>query len=228
MYVLTPGTVRYMDIYRMCEQAEASMWTTGDVDISRDRDDLRKLTSDELHYIQYVLAFFAASDGIVNDNLARNFMVMVKIPEVRQFYGIQIGIESIHAAMYGKLLDAYIEDLAQREYFSKAILNLPSVQRKAEWAIRYITDDSVTFVTKLVAFACVEGIFFPLALPRSTTSRPGACCRAWCRPTSILPATKACTRILLPSCTANMLPTSYRTNRWWPLCGRPWTPRKCL
>ena len=156
-FVIHP--VRYHDVYDMGEIAEEALWTTGEVDLSRDQSDLRKLTEKQRHVIEMVLAFFAASDGIVIENLCESFLCKVKMPEARYFYGIQAGIETVHSKMYSLLLDCYVSDVDQRHRLFNAVTELPSIQRKAEWALSYI-DSSKPFAMQLLAYACVEGIYF--------------------------------------------------------------------
>lgn len=143
----------------MYKQAEASFWTAEEIDLSGDLSDWEnRLTPDEKHFIKHVLAFFAASDGIVNENLAINFMNEVQYPEARCFYGFQIMMENIHSEAYSLLIDTYIQDSAEKNYLFNAIETVPCVTKKAEWALRWITQGS--FAERLVAFAAVEGIFF--------------------------------------------------------------------
>jgi len=139
-------------------QAVASFWTVEEVDLSEDMRDWVTLSEGEQHFISHVLAFFAASDGIVNENLAMRFSTEVQLPEARCFYGFQIAIENIHSEMYSLLIDTYIKDEAQKTHLLSAIDTVPSVQKKAEWALRWI--DNGNFPERLIAFACVEGIFF--------------------------------------------------------------------
>ncbi len=156
-FVLFPIT--HPAIWQMYKKAEASFWTAEEIDLSSDLLDWnRKLTHDEKHFIKHVLAFFAASDGIVNENLAVNFMNEVQYPEARCFYGFQIMIENIHAEAYSLLIDTYIKDPVEKNYLFHAIDTVPCVTRKAEWALRWIAQGS--FSERLVAFAAVEGIFF--------------------------------------------------------------------
>jgi len=156
-FVLFP--VKYHDIWEMYKKAEHSFWTAEEIDLAQDLTDWNeKLNNDERFYIKNVLAFFAASDGIVNENLAENFLKEVQYPEARCFYGFQIAIENVHAETYSLLIDTYIKDLSEREKLFKAIDNIPSVRRKAEWALKWIQSDS--FAERLIAFAAVEGIFF--------------------------------------------------------------------
>src|ERR1051325_11711085 len=143
----------------MYKKAEASFWTVEEVDLSKDMNDWEyKLNNEERHFISHVLAFFAASDGIVNENLVERFSNEVQIPEARCFYGFQIMIENIHSEMYSLLIDTYIKDASERRYLFNAIETVPCVKKKAEWALRWINNGS--FAERLVAFAAVEGIFF--------------------------------------------------------------------
>ncbi|KAA0710493.1 Ribonucleoside-diphosphate reductase subunit M2 B [Triplophysa tibetana] len=149
----------------MYKQAQASFWTVEEVDLSKDLAHWDNLKSDEQHFISHVLAFFAASDGIVNENLAslstvQRFSQEVQLPEARSFYGFQILIENVHSEMYGMLINTYIRDLKERDYLFNAIQTMPCVRRKAEWALEWISDTNSTFGERLVAFAAVEGIFF--------------------------------------------------------------------
>lgn len=156
-FILFP--IKYPDIWEMYKKAMASFWTAEEIDLYQDIADWKKLNSDEKHYIKTVLAFFSASDGIVNENLALRFYNDVQIPEARCFYGFQIAMENIHAETYGLLIDTYINDSKEKDFLFKAIDNIPSVKKKADWALKWIygTDD---FALRLLAFAAVEGIFF--------------------------------------------------------------------
>lgn len=156
-FVLFP--IRHPEIWEMYKKAEASFWTAEEIDLSPDIIDWEnRLNEDERHFIKHVLAFFAASDGIVNENLAVNFMGEVQYPEARCFYGFQVMIENIHSEAYSLLIDTYIQDDAEKHYLFHAIETVPCVAKKAEWALRWITKGS--FAERLVAFAAVEGIFF--------------------------------------------------------------------
>jgi len=156
-YVLFP--LQYHDIWKMYKQAEASFWPIEEVDLSSDRDDWKKLSEGEQHFIKHVLAFFAASDGIVLENLVGRFMNEIQVPEARCFYGFQIAVENIHSEMYSILIDTYIDDAAEKDRLFNATETIPCVGRKADWAIKWIGSGS-TFAERLVAFAAVEGIFF--------------------------------------------------------------------
>jgi ribonucleoside-diphosphate reductase beta chain len=156
-FVLFP--IKYDQIWKMYKQAEASFWTTEEIDLSHDLIDWDKLNDNERHFISHVLAFFAASDGIVNENLVLNFMKDVQIPEARCFYGFQIAIENIHAETYSLLIDTYIKNPVEKDKMFNALQTLPCVKKKADWAMKWI-DESPSFAHRLVAFAAVEGIFF--------------------------------------------------------------------
>lgn len=145
----------------MYKKAEASFWTAEEVDLSKDMVHWEdKLSADERFFISRVLAFFAASDGIVNENLVVRFSKEIQIPEARCFYGFQIMIENIHSEMYSLLIDSYIKDPVERDFLFRAVETVPCVGKKAEWAMRWIADEASTFGERLVAFAAVEGIFF--------------------------------------------------------------------
>ncbi len=156
-FVLFP--IKYDEIWKMYKQAEASFWTTEEIDLSHDLIDWDKLNNNERHFISHVLAFFAASDGIVNENLVLNFMKDVQIPEARCFYGFQIAIENIHAETYSLLIDTYIKNPVEKDKMFNALQTLPCVKKKADWAMKWI-DEAPSFAHRLVAFAAVEGIFF--------------------------------------------------------------------
>ncbi|KAF2252003.1 hypothetical protein BU26DRAFT_516721 [Trematosphaeria pertusa] len=158
-FVLFP--IKYHDVWQMYKKAEASFWTAEEIDLSKDLHDWNKrLNDDERFFISHVLAFFAASDGIVNENLVERFSGEVQIPEARCFYGFQIMMENIHSETYSLLIDTYISEPKQRTYLFNAIDNIPCIRKKADWALRWISDKNSTFATRLVAFAAVEGIFF--------------------------------------------------------------------
>jgi len=152
--------IEYHDIWLMYKKAEASFWTAEEVDLTKDIPDWEKLNDGERHFISHVLAFFAASDGIVNENLVERFSQEVQITEARCFYGFQIAMENIHSEMYSLLIDTYIKDPKEREFLFNAIETMPCVKRKADWALQWIASDTATFGERVVAFAAVEGIFF--------------------------------------------------------------------
>ncbi len=156
-FVIFP--IKHDDIWQFYKKAEASFWTAEEVDLSPDINDWNnKLNNDERYFISHILAFFAASDGIVNENLAINFLQEVQYPEARCFYGFQIMIENIHSEMYSLLIDTYIKDNTEKDRLLRAVDTIPCVQKKAEWALRWINKGS--FAERLIAFAAVEGIFF--------------------------------------------------------------------
>ena len=142
----------------MYKQAEASFWVAEEIDLGQDQKDWDNLNDGERHFISHVLAFFAASDGIVNENLAVNFMQEVQLPEARCFYGFQIMMENIHAETYSLLIDTYIKDPKEKDRLFNALETVPCVQKKGEWALRWINSES--FTERLIAFAAIEGIFF--------------------------------------------------------------------
>lgn len=145
----------------MYKKAEASFWTAEEVDLSKDLHDWHdRLNDDERYFVSHVLAFFAASDGIVNENLVERFSGEVQIPEARCFYGFQIMMENIHSEMYSLLIDTFIKEPKQKQYLFDAIDTIPCIRKKADWALRWISDKNSTFAQRLVAFAAVEGIFF--------------------------------------------------------------------
>lgn len=145
----------------MYKKAEASFWTAEEMDLSKDLHDwTNRMNDNERHFISHVLAFFAASDGIVNENLVERFSNEVQAAEARCFYGFQIMMENIHSETYSLLIDTYIKDPVQREYLFDAIETIPCIKRKAEWALKWISDQRSTFAERLIAFAAVEGIFF--------------------------------------------------------------------
>ncbi|MEJ8758357.1 ribonucleoside-diphosphate reductase small subunit [Pontibacter sp. H259] len=155
-FVLFP--IQHDEVWQMYKKAEASFWTAEEIDLSQDIKDWENLNDGERHFISHVLAFFAASDGIVNENLAVNFMNEVQIPEARCFYGFQIMMENIHAETYSLLIDTYIKKQSEKDYLFNALDNVPAVKKKGEWALKWI--ESENFTERLIAFAAVEGIFF--------------------------------------------------------------------
>jgi len=156
-FVMFP--IRYHSIWEMYKKHEASFWTAEEIDFSQDRKDWATLNSDEQHFIKMILAFFAASDGIVLENLASRFMQEVQAPEARAFYGFQLMMENVHSETYSLLIDTYIQDKKEKAKLFNAIETIPCIQIKAEWALKWIGSDT-SFGERLVAFACVEGIFF--------------------------------------------------------------------
>lgn len=157
-YVIFP--IKQDSIWNMYKKAVSSFWTPEEIDLSKDMDDYNKLKDEEKHFINSVLAFFAASDGIVNENLVERFCNEVKILEAKFFYGFQIAIENIHSETYSLLIDTYIKDVQEKSRLLNAIDTIPSVKKKAEWALKWINDEKSSFGTRVIAFAAVEGIFF--------------------------------------------------------------------
>ena len=155
-FVILP--INYPKIWEQYKRHEASFWTAEEIDLSSDMKDWENLNDGERHFISHILAFFAASDGIVNENLAVNFMSEVQLPEARCFYGFQIMMENIHSETYALLIDTYIKNAEEKHKLFHAIDTVPAVKKKAEWALRWI--DNGNFAERLVAFAAVEGIFF--------------------------------------------------------------------
>ena len=151
--------LKYTDIWEFYKTAEHSFWSAEEIDLAQDLTDWdEKLNDDERHYIKNVLAFFAASDGIVNENLAENFLKEVQYPEAKFFYGFQIAMENVHSETYSLLIDTYIKDTVEKDHLFNAIDTVPSVKKKADWALKWIKSES--FAERLIAFAAVEGIFF--------------------------------------------------------------------
>jgi ribonucleoside-diphosphate reductase subunit M2 len=153
--------LRSLKIWQIYKKAEASFWTAEEMDLSKDLHDWNnRLNDNERHFVSHVLAFFAASDGIVNENLVERFSNEVQAAEARCFYGFQIMMENIHSETYSLLIDTYIKDPAQREHLFDAVETIPCVKKKADWALTWISDRQSTFAERLIAFAAVEGIFF--------------------------------------------------------------------
>jgi ribonucleoside-diphosphate reductase beta chain len=156
-YVIYP--IQHDDLWQAFKKHEASFWTAEEIDLAQDLTDWKKLSNDERHFIKHVLAFFAASDGIVNENLCYRFSNEVQYPEARAFYAFQSAMETIHSETYSLLIDTYVDEEAEKDRLLNAIETLPSVTKKAHWAIKWI-DSAESFAERLIAFAAVEGIFF--------------------------------------------------------------------
>ncbi len=156
-FVIFP--IKYHDMWTQYKKAVASFWTAEEIDLSKDFEQWEKLTDNERYFIKNILAFFAGSDGIVNENLVQNFMDEVQVAEAKCFYGFQIAIENIHSEVYSLLLDTYVKDIEEKDKMFKAIYTIPCVQKKADWALRWI-DSKNSYAERLVAFAAIEGIFF--------------------------------------------------------------------
>lgn len=157
-YVMFP--IKDQDIWKMYKKQEDLFWRAEEVDLSKDTKDWEKLNQDEQYFISMILAFFAASDGIVLENLGMRFMSEVQLSEARAFYGLQIAMENIHSIMYSTLIEAYIKDSQQKNKLFNALNEFECIKKKADWALKWIHDKRSNFATRLVAFACVEGIFF--------------------------------------------------------------------
>lgn len=156
-FVLFP--IKYNRVWEMYKKQQASFWTAEEIDLFTDLKDWERLNKDEKHFIKYVLAFFAASDGIVLENLAEQFCTEVQIPEARCFYGFQIAMENIHSETYSLLIDTYIKDSNEKSFLFNAIENVPVIHKKASWAMKWINKTD-RFAERLVSFAAIEGIFF--------------------------------------------------------------------
>jgi len=148
------------DLWEMYKKAEASFWTSEEIDLGSDLADWLKLTDNERHFVSHILAFFAASDGIVNENLVQNFMSEIQSPEARCFYGFQIAVENIHSETYSLLIDTYIKDPKEKMHLLHAIDTVPCVQKKAKWALQWCNQELASFAERCIAFCAVEGIFF--------------------------------------------------------------------
>lgn len=157
-FVLFP--IQDNDIWQMYKKAEASFWTAEEIDLASDLKDWDNLSSNERHFVSHILAFFAASDGIVNENLSGNFATEVTSPEARCFYGFQIAVENIHSETYSLLIDTYVKDSMQKDHLLRAIETVPCVRRKANWALQWCDANHASFAERMIAFAAVEGIFF--------------------------------------------------------------------
>jgi len=157
-YVMFP--IKDQDIWKMYKKAEDLFWRAEEIDLSKDNKDWETLNDDEKHFISMILAFFAASDGIVLENLGVRFMGEVQLSEARAFYGLQIAMENIHSITYSTLIDTYIKDKEQKHKLFNALNEYDCIKKKGQWAIKWINDKKSNFATRLVAFACIEGIFF--------------------------------------------------------------------
>uniref|UniRef100_A0A7S0C8G5 Uncharacterized protein n=1 Tax=Proboscia inermis TaxID=420281 RepID=A0A7S0C8G5_9STRA len=157
-FVIFP--IQHEDVWEMYKKAEASFWTAEEIDLASDLNDWKSLSANERHFVSHILAFFAASDGIVNENLASNFATEITIPEARCFYGFQIAVENIHSETYSLLIDTYVRDPSERHHLLNAIETVPCVQEKAQWALQWCEPKNASFAERCIAFAAVEGIFF--------------------------------------------------------------------
>ena len=157
-YVIFP--IQHKPFWEMYKRAEANFWTAEELDLSKDLNDWSKLNDNERYFIKNILAFFAASDGIVNENLVERFCQEVKILEAKFFYGFQIAMENIHSETYSLLIDTYIKDITEKTKLLNAVDHIPSIKKKADWALKWINDKNSPFSNRVVGFAAVEGIFF--------------------------------------------------------------------
>ena len=157
-FVMFP--LKYDDVWSMYKKQVDCFWRAEEVDLSKDMIHWQKLNDDERYFIKHILAFFAASDGIVLENLGMRFMSEVQVSEIRAFYGFQIAMENIHSEMYSLLIDTYVKNSDEKTKLFKAIENYPCIKKKADWAVKWIQDKRSSFATRLLAFACVEGVFF--------------------------------------------------------------------
>jgi ribonucleotide reductase beta subunit family protein with ferritin-like domain len=157
-FVMFP--IRYDDIWQMYKKQIDCFWRAEEIDLTKDEKDWTSLNADERHFLSMILAFFAASDGIVLENLAERFMSEVQVSEARAFYGFQIAMENIHSETYSLLIETYIKNTEEKMRLFNAIENFPCIKKKSDWAQKWIHDNRSSFATRLVAFACVEGIFF--------------------------------------------------------------------
>ena len=174
-YVMFP--VEYPDVFEMYKMAQSAYWTADEINFAQDADDLEKLSANEKHFINHVLAFFAASDGIVMENLSQRFANDIPKAEVRAFYAFQDAMESVHSETYSLLIDTYVKDETQKSELFNAVRNFPAIKEKADWALQWISNDDASFAQRLVAFAIVEGIFFSASF----------CAIFWLRERGLLP-----------------------------------------
>jgi len=158
-YTLFPISPNEMDLYKLYKKAVASFWTVEEIDFNKDKEDWEKLSENEQFFIKQVLAFFAGSDGIVQENLATRFQRDIQSPVARLFYAFQNAMEGVHSETYSLLIDQYVKDPEEQKKYFRAIDEIPCIRKKAEWALKWI-DSTESYATRLVAFACVEGIFF--------------------------------------------------------------------
>lgn len=174
-YVMFP--VEYPDVFEMFKKAQSAYWVADEINFAQDLVDLDKLSDNEKHFINHILAFFAASDGIVMENLSSRFSIEIPKPEVRAFYAFQDAMESVHSETYSLLIDTYVKDHKEKDELFNAVRNYPAIKEKAEWAIKWIQDKEATFAQRLIAFAIVEGLFFSASF----------CAIFWLRERGLLP-----------------------------------------
>jgi ribonucleotide reductase beta subunit family protein with ferritin-like domain len=174
-HVLYP--IQYPPIFQMFKNAQASYWVTDEINFQQDLRDLEKLTEGEAQFIRHILAFFAASDGIVMENLAERFMNEVAVPEAKAFYAFQIAMEAVHSETYSLLIDTYTQDPTEKDRLFNAVLHFDAIRQKADWALKWIKDQDASFAQRLIAFAIVEGVFFSASF----------CAIFWLRKRGLLP-----------------------------------------
>ena len=174
-YVMFP--VEYPDIFEMYKKAQSAYWTADEINFAQDTTDLEKLNDNEKHFINHVLAFFAASDGIVMENLSQRFANDIPKPEARAFYAFQDAMEAVHSETYSLLIDTYVKDPVEKNNLFNAVRTFPAIKEKADWALQWISDNNASFAQRLVAFAIVEGIFFSASF----------CAIFWLRERGLLP-----------------------------------------
>ena len=174
-YVLFP--IKYPDIYEMYKKAASAYWLPDEINFQQDLIDLEKLSANEKYFINHVLAFFAASDGIVMENLATRFSKDIPVPEVKSFYAFQNAMEAVHSETYSLLIDTYVKDPVEKDELFNAVTNFPAIKTKADWAIQWIDNPTASFGQRLVGFAIVEGLFFSASF----------CAIFWLRERGLLP-----------------------------------------
>jgi ribonucleoside-diphosphate reductase beta chain len=157
-FVIFP--IQHADLWKMYKDHVSVFWRPEEVDLAKDMTHWQTLTANEQHFIKRILGFFAGSDGIVMENLGQRFMNEIQVPEAKFFYGVQMMMETVHSEMYSLLIDTYVEDRAEKVDILRSIQTVPCIQKKAEWALQWISSDEADFATRLMAFAAVEGIFF--------------------------------------------------------------------
>jgi ribonucleoside-diphosphate reductase subunit M2 len=174
-YVMFP--VEYPDIFEMYKKAASAYWVSDEINFTQDLVDIEKLSENEMHFIMHVLAFFAASDGIVMENLATRFSKDIPVAEVKAFYAFQNAMEAVHSECYSLLIDTYVKDAVQKDKLFNAVTNFTAIREKADWAVQWIDDATASFAQRLIAFAIVEGLFFSASF----------CAIFWLRERGLLP-----------------------------------------
>jgi ribonucleotide reductase beta subunit family protein with ferritin-like domain len=177
-FVMFPIEENYMDVWEMYKRAASSFWVAEEITFQQDIPDLERLTKDEKEFITHILAFFAASDGIVSENLALRFYKEIPQAPVRAFYGFQLAMEQIHSETYSLLIDTYVKDAKEKDRLFNAVQHFPAIKEKADWAIKWMEDLTLPFAQRLLGFAIVEGIFFSASF----------CAIFWLRARGLLPA----------------------------------------